>query len=180
MSRIGKKPIEIPDGVDVRIEKQNIKIKGPKGELSREVLSNIAIKIKEGKIIVSPKKDDKSSKPFWGLERALIQNMIDGVHTGFQKRLELVGIGYRARMEDGDLLLELGFSHPVKVQTPKDIHISVKGKIITIEGINKAKVGITAANIKKIRKPDPYKGKGVRYLGEEIRLKPGKKAATGT
>ncbi len=91
-----------------------------------------------------------------------------------------MGIGYRARIEDGDLLLELGFSHPVRIQTPEDIHISVKGKVITIKGINKAKVGIVAANIKKIRPPDPYKGKGVRYLGEEIRLKPGKKAATGT
>jgi large subunit ribosomal protein L6 len=178
MSRIGKKPIEIPQNVKVKIEGQQVKIEGPKGELYRNVRPEIKVELQENQIMVKPRINPKQARAFWGLERALLQNMILGVTQGFEKKLEMVGVGYRAKMEGKDLILELGFTHPVRITPPSDVEISVQGKVITVSGIDKTKVGQWAAKIKKAKKPDPYKGKGIRYLGEEIKLKPGKKAAT--
>jgi len=178
MSRIGKKPIEIPEGVKVKIEGQKIVITGSKGELSREVSPEIQVEIKDGNILLKPRVKTKKSKALWGLERSLLQNMVIGVNQGFEKKLEIRGVGYRAKIEGKDLVLDVGFSHPVKIQVPEDIEISVKENIITVSGIDKAKVGQMAAKIRKVKPPDAYKGKGIRYLGEEIKLKPGKKAVT--
>lgn len=180
MSRIGKMPILIPEGVEVEIKGQEVKIKGQKGELSRNVLPDIVVEKKGKEIVLSPKRKTKNSNSFWGLERSLLQNMVTGVTQGFEKKLEIRGVGYRARVEGEDLMVELGFTHPVKVEGKGDIHFSVEGNIITVSGIDKAKVGQVAAKIRRIRKLDPYKGKGIRYLGEEIKLKPGKKAVSST
>jgi len=178
MSRIGKKPIEIPDGVEVEIKGQKIRIKGPKGEISREILPEIKI-VQEGKkILLSPKSKTKRAKAFWGLSRALLANFVKGVKTGFEKKLEIKGVGYQAKMEGNDLVLQLGFSHPVKIRAPEGIKLSVEKNVISVSGIDKELVGQIAAKIRKIRPPEPYKGKGVRYLGEEIRKKAGKKATT--
>jgi len=179
MSKIGKKPIEIPEGIEVKIKGQEVRISGPKGELSREVLPEIKIEKKEKMILVSPQVKSKKAQAFWGLERALLQNMVTGAKQGFKKELEIVGVGYRTNLEGKTLTLEVGFTNPVEVTIPEEIEVSVKGKIITVSGVDKTLVGQFAAKIRKVRPPDPYKGKGVRYLGEIIKLKPGKKAATG-
>lgn len=178
MSRIGKQPIKIPEGVEVKINNQEVIVKGPKGELTRNVRPEIKVEIKNNNIIVTPQEETKDSKPFWGLERSLLQNMLIGITQGFEKKLEIRGIGYKGRMEKNNLILEVGFSHLKEVLIPEDLEVSVKDNIITITGIDKAGVGQLAAKIKQIRPPDAYKGKGIRYLGEEIKLKPGKKAAT--
>ncbi|MBL7156263.1 MAG: 50S ribosomal protein L6 [Candidatus Pacebacteria bacterium] len=178
MSRIGKQPIKIPEGVEVKIDKQKIAIKGPKGELIRNVRPEIKIEIKDNYILVSEKTITKNSKAFWGLERALLQNMVIGVLTGFEKQLEIRGIGYKAKMEGEKIILETGFSHSTEIIPEKEIKIEVNKNIISISGIDKVKVGQMAAKIRKVRPPDRYKGKGIRYLGEEIKLKPGKKAIT--
>jgi len=180
MSRIGKLPILIPQGVEVKIEGQKVKISGPKGELFREVLPEIKVISKEGEIILSPKMETKTTKAFWGLERALLQNMVTGVSQGFEKKLEIQGVGYKSRIEGENLVLEVGFSHLVKVPSSKEIKLSAEGNIITVSGIDNEKVGQIAAKIRKIRPPDRYKGKGIRYLGEEIKLKPGKKTVATT
>lgn len=176
MSRIGKQPINIPENVEVTIKGQDVTVKGPKGELNRTVRPEIAVKNEDGKVKLSIQKESKRSNPFLGLERSLVFNMIKGVTDGFQKKLELHGVGYRARMEGTTLVVEAGFSHPVKREFPDDVKVEVeKGKIV-ISGIDKAKVGQIAAKIRDIRPPEPYKGKGIRYEGEEITLKEGKKA----
>ncbi len=180
MSRIGKKPIEIPEGVNVKIDGQKVTISGPKGELSREIRPEIKVELKEGKIYLSPKRSGKNVKAFWGLSRALLFNMVEGVTKGFEKKLEIQGTGYKARVEGEDLILSVGFSHEVKISPPKDIKFSVEKNIITVSGIDKEKVGQVAAKIRKVRPPNPYTGKGIRYLGEEIRKKEGKKAITAT
>lgn len=178
MSRIGKQPIEITDGVNVQQQGREITIKGPKGELKRTVRPEIKIEIKDNQILVSPLITSKQSRAYWGLERALLQNMIVGVTQGFKKELEIQGVGYRASITGDKLILEVGYSHKVKKIIPKDLEVSVKAKIITVVGIDKNKVGQFAAEVKRVKKPDAYKGKGIRYLGENIKLKPGKKAAT--
>ena len=178
MSRIGKKPIEIPESVEVEINKQKVTVRGIKGELTRDVRPEIKVEIKDNNIVVAQKKQTKNSRAFWGLERSLLQNMIIGVEKGFTKKLEIRGIGYRARIEDKKLVLELGFSHDINIEIPQDLDVSVEKNIIIISGIDKVKVGQFAATIKRKRKPDAYKGKGIRYLGEDIKLKPGKKAVT--
>jgi len=180
MSRIGKLPILIPQGVEVKIEGQKVRILGPKGELFREILPEIKVESKEGKIILSPKMETKNTMAFWGLERALLQNMVIGVSQGFEKKLEIQGVGYKSRVEGENLVLEVGFSHLVKIPTPKEIKFSAEGNIITVSGIDNEKVGQIAAKIRKIRPPDRYKGKGIRYLGEEIKLKAGKKTVATT
>lgn len=180
MSRIGKQPIIIPEGVEVKIEGQKVVVKGPKGELSREVRPEIKIELKEKNVILSLRVKIKSARAFWGTERAQLANMIIGLSKGFEKKLEIRGVGYKARIEEENLILEVGFSHPVIVQPIKDASSSVEGNIITISGISKEKVGQLAAKIRKVKPPDPYKGKGIRYLGEEVKLKPGKKAVTAT
>jgi large subunit ribosomal protein L6 len=176
MSRIGKKPINIPEKVEITINGQDVTIKGPKGELSRTVRPEILIKKEDGKIKLSIQKEGKKSNPFLGLERSLAFNMVKGVTDGFEKKLEMKGVGYRARMEGNTLVVEAGFSHPVKREFPDDIKVNVEEGKIVVSGIDKAKVGQIAAKIRKIRSPEPYKGKGIRYVGEEITLKEGKKA----
>ena len=181
MSRIGKKPITIPEGVEIKIEDSEIRVKGPKGELKREIRPEIKVEIKEKEILVSPLKETKKTKAFWGLTRALINNMVKGVIEGYEKKLQIEGVGYKARVEGEYLILEVGFSHPVKIKQPEGINFSVEKNIITVSGIDKELVGQVAAKIRKVRPPEPYKGKGIRYLGEQIRKKAGKKmvAAAG-
>jgi len=180
MSRIGKKPIEIPKDVEIKIESQKVTVKGPQGELSQKIRPEIGALIKEGKIFIYPKKETKETSALWGSTRAVLANAIKGVTKGFEKKLEIRGVGYRANLEGEDLAFQLGFSHPIKVKKPEGIKFSVEKSIINISGIDKQLVGETAAKIRRIRPPDPYKGKGVRYLGEVVRKKEGKKAAAAT
>ena len=179
MSRIGKKPILIPDGVEVKVDGSNVSVKGPKGDLSLDIRNEIAVQVKEGQIIATPKIHTKQTKAFLGLTRALVANMVKGVSQGYEKKLEINGIGYKANLEGKDLLLFLGFTNPVKIVCPEGITISVEKNIITISGIDKYLVGQIAATIRSKKKPEPYKGKGIKYLDEIIRRKAGKKA-TGT
>ena len=177
MSRIGKKPITIPEGVEVKMEDNLVKVKGPKGELQREVPAEIKVEIKEKELLVSPQKETKRTKALWGLSRALLSNMVEGVSQGYIKKLEIEGVGYKAVLEGEDLVLNVGFSHPVEIKKPEGITFSAEKNAITISGIDKEKVGQIAAKIRKVKPPEPYKGKGIRYEGEEIRRKAGKKAA---
>ncbi|MBI2042278.1 MAG: 50S ribosomal protein L6 [Candidatus Nealsonbacteria bacterium] len=176
MSRIGKKPIKIPSGVEVKIQDRLIVVKGPKGELKREVRSEIKVVQENDRLLVAPQKETKETAALWGLTRALLANDIKGVTDGFEKKLELEGVGYRANLEGQDLNLQLGFSHPVKVKAPEGIKFTVEKNVITISGIDKGLVGQTAAKIRDEKPPEPYKGKGIRYAGEHIRRKLGKKA----
>lgn len=178
MSRIGKKPIEIPAGVEVKVTGQHISVKGPKGELSLEVRPEVKVEVKDGKILVTIQNDE--ARAFWGLTRALIANMVQGSVKSFEKKLEIVGVGNKAAMEGQTLVLSVGFSHPVKMPAPQGITFSVDKNIITVSGSDKGLVGQTAAQIRKVRPPEPYKGKGIRYSGEQIKLKEGKRAATAT
>ncbi len=180
MSRIGKNKIEIPKGVEIKEEGKKITVKGPKGELSHEIRPEIEISIKENEITVSPKIETRQTNAYWGLTRSLLANMVKGVTEGFEKKLEIRGVGYRASMEGETLVLKVGFSHLVNIKKPEGIDFSVEKNIITVSGIDKQKVGQTAAKIKKVRPPDAYKGKGIRYLGEEVKKKEGKKAATAS
>ncbi|OGZ21104.1 MAG: 50S ribosomal protein L6 [Candidatus Nealsonbacteria bacterium RIFCSPLOWO2_12_FULL_39_31] len=175
MSRIGKKPILIPDGVDVKIGGSMVAVKGPKGELQREVLPEIKVEIEGKEIKISPQKETKKTGAFWGLTRALIFNMVKGVKDGFEKKLQIEGVGYKANLEGENLVLQVGFSHPVKIDKDGGIKFTVEKNIITISGPDKELVGQVSAKIRKIRPPEPYKGKGIRYLGEVVARKAGKK-----
>ena len=179
MSRIGKKPINIPTGVTVSISDNSVLIKGPKGELKRDLHRDIAIEVKDNQIFVTPKKDTKKISALWGLTRSLVANMVDGVTRGFEKKLEFEGIGYRAQLDGDSLVMQLGFSHPVRFKIPAGIKFSVDKNLITIAGIDKELVGQVAARVRSQKPPEPYKGKGIRYQGEIIRRKAGKKAVTG-
>jgi len=175
MSRIGKMPIKIPDGVKVNISNNTIEITGPKGTLVERINNATTVNIENGFIYVIRKDDSKRSKAFHGLTRALINNMVEGVTKGFVKKLEIQGVGYRANMKGNNLELVLGLSHPVIIAPEKDIEFKLESpQKIAIYGVDKQKVGAVAAYIKAIRKPDPYKGKGIRYEGEHISLKAGK------
>jgi large subunit ribosomal protein L6 len=178
MSRVGKKPILIPENVEVRVEGQKVIIKGPKGELSREIRPEIKAEIKGNQIFVLPKEETKKTKAFWGLTRTLLANMIKGVTEGYEKKLEIEGVGFKALVEEEDLKLLVGFTHPVEIKAQKDIKFSVEKNVITVSGIDKEKVGLFAATIRKVKPPEPYKGKGIRYQGEIVKRKVGKKAAT--
>jgi len=178
MSRIGKKPILIPENVEVKIDDDIVTVKGPKGELSQEIRPEIKVEVKEKKVFVSPKFQIKKTGAFWGLTRTLIFNLIKGVTEGYEKKLEIEGLGYRVSLEEIDLILQVGFTHPVKIKAPPGIKFSVEKNIITVSGINKELVGQIAAKIRRVRPPEPYKGKGIRYFGEVIRRKAGKKAVT--
>lgn len=182
MSHIGKKPIKIPNNVNVEIEGQQVKISGPKGQIIQELHPEIKTEIKEGEIFVLPAKNQivlsKKVKALQGLFRSLLQNGIIGVSQGFEKKLEMIGIGYKAKVENNNLVLNVGFTHPLIITCPEGIDFSVEKNIITVSGIDKQKVGEVAAKIRKIKKDDPYKGKGIRYLGEKIRKKEGKKAVS--
>jgi len=180
MSRIGKKNIIIPEGVDIKIDNRNITVKGPKGEISHEIPRIIGIEIKDKAILLNPKKRTKQSSALWGLTRSLLFNCVEGVTNGFEKQLELVGIGYRAAVQDKKLILEVGYSHKKEIDIPEGIEISVKKNIIIVSGINKQQVGAISAKIRSVRPPEPYKGKGIKYVGEKIRRKEGKKAMATT
>lgn len=168
-------PIPLPQGVTVAIDGQSVSVKGPKGELSLVVAEPIKVSLEDNSVIVSRPDDEASSKSLHGLTRTLIANNVHGVSTGFSKSLEIIGTGYRAAAKGSNIELALGFSHPVVVEAPKGITFTVEGnnKII-ISGVDKQAVGETAANIRKLRKPEPYKGKGIRYEGEFVRRKAGK------
>jgi large subunit ribosomal protein L6 len=175
MSRIGRLPIEIPAGVEVNLNGADVTVKGPKGELSLTVASPIEVKVEEGQVLVTRPDDERESRALHGLTRTLISNTIIGVTTGYTKDLEVVGTGYRVMAKGSDLEFALGFSHPVNVPAPEGITFKVEGQNkISIQGIDKQLVGETAANIRKIRPPEPYKGKGIRYAGEQVRRKAGK------
>ena len=175
MSRIGKLPIVLPQGVTAEVAGQDIKVKGPKGELSITVSEPIKVALEDGSILVSRPDDEAKSKSLHGLTRTLIANNVQGVAEGFSKSLEIVGTGYRAMSKGSDVELALGLSHPVVVTPPAGITLTVEGnnKII-VSGVSKQAVGEVAANIRKLRKPEPYKGKGIRYEGERVRRKAGK------
>ncbi|MFH1175531.1 MAG: 50S ribosomal protein L6 [bacterium] len=178
MSRIGKKPILIPAAVEVKIEDRAVFAKGPKGQLSLVANEGVSLKMEEGQIIVEPKNaKEKKNRAIWGLTRALIANMVKGVVEGYEKRLEVNGVGYKANMQGKKLVLALGFSHPVEIETPEGIEITAEKNVITIKGIDKQLVGETAAKIRSKKKPEPYKGKGIKYSYEVIKRKVGKKAA---
>ena len=176
MSRIGKKPIAIPSGVTVTVDGQTVGVRGPKGQLSWTVVDEIAVKQENGEIVLTPRNETTRARAMWGLSRTLVNNMVVGVTAGYEEVLELVGVGYRAAMKGQALSLQLGFSHDVDLPPPAGITFAVPRQTeIRISGIDKQVVGETAARIRKIRPPEPYKGKGVRYAGEQVRRKEGKK-----
>ncbi|MDI6023995.1 50S ribosomal protein L6 [Leucobacter sp. UT-8R-CII-1-4] len=175
MSRIGKLPITVPGGVDIKIAGQQVTIKGPKGELSLVVAEPIRVALEEGQVIVTRPDDERASRALHGLTRTLINNDIIGVTEGYAKQLEVVGTGYRVQQKGNGLELALGFSHPVLFDAPEGVTLAVEGNTkISVSGISKQAVGEVAANIRKLKKPEPYKGKGIRYAGENVRRKAGK------
>ncbi|MGO1401182.1 MAG: 50S ribosomal protein L6 [Flaviflexus sp.] len=175
MSRIGKLPVTIPSGVDLTIDGQLVTVKGPKGTLSYEVPAPITVAQEDGAVVVSRPDDERESRSLHGLVRTLIFNNVTGVTEGFSKKLEIVGTGYRAQAKGSDLELSLGYSHTISVKAPEGITFQLEGNNkITVSGIDKQQVGEIAANIRKLRRPEPYKGKGVRYEGEHVRRKAGK------
>lgn len=175
MSRIGRMPIDIPGGVEVKIDGRAVTVKGPKGELSLTVASPIEVAIEDNQVVVTRPDDERNSRSLHGLTRTLIANQIVGVTQGYSKGLEVVGTGYRVQAKGSSVEFALGFSHPVTVDPPAGITFTVEGNNkLTVSGIDKQAVGEVAANIRKIRKPEPYKGKGIRYAGEVVRRKAGK------
>jgi len=178
MSRIGKKPIQLPEKVDVKIKKDAITVKGPKGELNWNVPPRIQVSVTDGSITVTRASDSKIDKSLHGLARSIISNMVTGVSDGFQRILDIVGVGYRAQVAENKLMLTLGYSHPIEYPLPEGISAAVDQKQvrITLTGTDKQKLGQVAASLKALRPPDTYKGKGVRYSGERLKLKAGKAA----
>ena len=176
MSRIGKKPIAIPQGASVTIDGQTVAVKGPKGELSWSVVEEIVVAQEGGELVLSLREDTPRARAMWGLSRTLVDNMVTGVTQGYERTLELVGVGYRAAMKGAALSMQLGFSHDVDIEPPAGVSFATpKQTEIRIAGIDKQLVGEIAARIRRIRPPEPYKGKGVRYAGETVRRKEGKK-----
>ncbi len=176
MSRIGKQPILIPDGVTVKEEGSVLMVTGPKGSLSRNILPELSVAVEGNEIRISPKIMNRNTPSYWGLTRALVAGMVEGVSKGFEKKLEIEGIGYRAQLEGPILQLSVGYSHPVKIEPPVGITFKVEKNVITISGFDKELVGNTTATIRAVKPPEPYKGKGIRYAGEIIKRKAGKKA----
>jgi large subunit ribosomal protein L6 len=174
MSRIGKKPIPIPAGVKVSIDKQRVAVVGPKGKLELEAHPNISVKSDDKEIVVMRPNNARQNRALHGLTRALIANMVQGVNNGFEKRLEIQGVGYRAVKQGTALSFQLGYSHPIQVEPPPGIELSVDRSIVIVNGIDKQVVGQVAAQIRELRSPEPYKGKGIRYVGERVRRKAGK------
>jgi large subunit ribosomal protein L6 len=185
MSRIGKSPISVPTGVTVSLDEatQVVTVRGPKGELVQPISRLLSVKQEDGKLQVERPNNLREARSQHGLARTLIQNMVDGVTKGHAKTLDIVGVGYRAQIESGNLLLNMGYSHPVRIAAPDGIKFEIKAddrsrtQAIIVSGIDKALVGQIAADVRKVRKPDPYKGKGIRYKGELVKLKAGKRAA---
>jgi large subunit ribosomal protein L6 len=180
LSRIGKNPVAIPAGVTVDLNANMAKVKGPKGELSHGFNDFVKLEKKESEIVIIPKDDSKKSRAMWGLSRSLMANMVEGVTQGFSKKLVMVGVGYKVAMKGKDIELQLGFSHPIEIKAPDGIEFEIDQKKLTIvvSGIDKQLVGEVAANIRKWRKPEPYKGKGIAYEGEYIPRKAGKSTAS--
>jgi len=175
MSRIGKAPITVPSGVDIKVDGQTITVKGPKGELTQVLPEPISVTVEEGTLTVNRPDDHRDNRSLHGLSRSLVNNMVVGVTEGYKQDMEIFGVGYRVVAKGSDLEFALGFSHPVNVPAPEGITFKVEGQNkISISGIDKQLVGETAANIRKIRPPEPYKGKGIRYAGEQVRRKAGK------
>ena len=181
MSRIGKQPVAIPKGVQVNVEGVTVKVKGPKGELTRTFADRVAIELKDQQVVVTRPSDLPAVRALHGTTRALIRNMVVGVSEGFAQKLQIEGVGYKAEMKGKQLVMALGFSHPVVVDPPAGIAFSVDDKTrqITISGIDKELVGQVAADVRKWRPPEPYKGKGLRYVGEHVRRKAGKAGKVG-
>ncbi len=175
MSRVGKAPIPIPSGVDVTVDGAEVKVKGSKGELTRTLPEQISASVDDGHIVVTRSDDERHSRALHGLMRALLANMVVGVSEGYRKQLEIVGVGYRANMKGSSLELQVGFSHPVLLDSPDGVTIEAPDQTtIIVTGIDKELVGQVAANIRKVKPPEPYKGKGIRYTGEHVRRKAGK------
>jgi large subunit ribosomal protein L6 len=178
MSRIGKQPIVIPAGTEIKLEKGEVIVRGPKGELRERLNSQIIVALNEGQATVSVANPDvKKERSLWGLGRTLVNNMVVGVNQGYEKKLEINGVGYKANISGNKLTVNAGYSHPVEYLLTEGITAEVAGNVITVRGISKYLVGETAAEIRKIRKPEPYKGKGIKYADEIIRRKAGKTAA---
>lgn len=176
MSRIGKKPVELPKGVTAEIKGQTIEVKGPKGTRSFTATDDVTLKLEDGVVTVTPRGLSKRARQQWGMSRSMIANLVTGVTEGFKKELEIQGVGYRAQMQGKTLKLALGYSHDVNFEAPEDVSVSApKQTEIVVEGIDQQAVGQVAANIREWRKPEPYKGKGIRYKGEFIFRKEGKK-----
>jgi large subunit ribosomal protein L6 len=177
MSRIGKQPIPVPEGVTVAIEPGSVTVNGPKGELSERVARDIDVKQDDGNVVVTRPTDRGEHRALHGLTRSLIANMVEGVTEGFEKRLEIQGVGYRAQLQGKKLVLSLGYSHPVEIEAPEGIDFEVPAPTqVVVRGISKQQVGEVAATIRKQRPPEPYKGKGIRYQGEYVARKVGKRA----
>lgn len=177
MSRVGKEPIEIPQGVEVDIERNTIQVKGPKGVLRQEIHPSMGVSLNEGTMVVTRPSESSLHKSLHGLTRTLLANVIRGVTEGFEKRLEISGVGYRAELQGKAVVLQLGFSHPVVFRPPEGVTITIeKGTRLTVSGIDKQLVGQVAAKIRSFRPPDPYKEKGIKYEGEYVRRKAGKSA----
>ena len=174
MSRIGRMPIAIPAGVEVKLDGNTVTVKGPKGELTRTVHENMKVEIKDAEILVTRPNDEKENRALHGLTRTLIANMVIGVTEGFKKELEVNGVGYRSSVEGNKLVLNVGYSHPVEMPLPDGVSAEVNDKKITISGIDNQKVGQFAAEVREKRPPEPYKGKGIKYVDEYIRRKEGK------
>ncbi len=176
MSRIGKRPVALPSGVTASVEGQTLAVKGPKGTLSLEMADDVNYDVQEGAIAVTPGNDTQRARAFWGMQRTLVQNLVTGVTEGFTKTLEITGVGYRAAAQGRNLRLQLGYSHDVNVAVPDGIEIKTPDPTtVEISGIDRQKVGQIAAEIRRWRKPEPYKGKGIKYRGEYIYRKEGKK-----
>ena len=178
MSRIGKKAIQIPKGVDIKHDASSVTVKGPKGSLTTPIVTGIGVKVENNVLTFTRSDDEKRTRAFHGMMRALVANNVLGVTEGFKRELDIVGVGYRAEVKGKDVVFQLGYSHPIKFPIPQGIDIAVDGKTghITITGTDKQKVGQTAAEIRSLREPDPYKGKGIKYSDEIIRRKQGKAA----
>ena len=176
MSRIGRKPVVVPAGVEVIVNGNVVTVKGPKGQLEQEISKNLTVEVKEGEVVVTRPTDNREDRAQHGLARTLINNMIVGVTQGFEKKMELIGVGYKAEKKGNTLVMNLGYSHPVEMVDPEGITTEVpKATEVIVRGADKALVGNYAANIRAWRKPEPYKGKGIKYAGEYIRRKEGKK-----
>ncbi|MEK7160882.1 MAG: 50S ribosomal protein L6 [Patescibacteria group bacterium] len=176
MSKIGEQPVNIPDGVEVKMDGNLVVAKGPKGELRRLIPAEIKVERQENQLIVSVAKTTKKSAALWGLSRVLLVNLVEGAKNGFEKKLEMEGVGFKVNLQGKDLVFSLGYSHPIEFKAPAGIDFKLEKNMITVSGADKEVVGQTAANIRQLRKPEPYKGKGIHYLGEVIKRKAGKKA----
>lgn len=178
MSRVGKRPVSLPSGVEVQVTKNIISVKGPKGSLSTEINPEMSVTVRDHEVAIARPNDSKLYKSLHGLYRSILKNMVDGVTKGFEKKLEIVGVGYKGEMKKDRLVLQLGYSHPIVFVPPQGIKLSVEGNVnITINGTDKELVGKVAAKIRSFRPPEPYKGKGIKYADEVIRRKAGKTAA---